>query len=381
MGKQSKKITPMESSKPSLITLYMIILLFLIIAGAIIGYRLLSFNIIRGYLLSDQPEMNQKAERILLEKGQDAVSYLHKMLYSKNSTLIIKLKPTLEKVHDKVFERILPELEEILGDTPSETTDSVSAVLFSRGNVYNKIPDKNGFLWVKRYENNKRILISLLSFQLIHSAESAYRAAAAKKLGEIADSRATERLTAALLNDADWHVRENCAESIGAIGNKTATNILINCLRKDPISFVRSACAASLGKIKTEDSYYVLLNSFILDNDSSVRFWSAMALGDLGDGRAVPYMLECIKNEPDSDLKTALFECILKLDTNKSAIPTFMELLESDPNSEVRYLAARSLGRLSAIDAIQVLEKASISDPDESVREESINALHKIQSR
>jgi len=121
------------------------------------------------------------------------------------------------------------------------------------------------------------------------------RIRAARKLGEIKDTRAIKPLIAAL-KERNCAVRLEAAEALGKIGDVRAAEPLIMSLLKDSDPNVRGAAARALGEIKDERGVKPLLST-LDDINSEVRKATAEAVGKIGDARAVKPLVTRLSDE------------------------------------------------------------------------------------
>jgi HEAT repeats len=141
------------------------------------------------------------------------------------------------------------------------------------------------------------------------------------------------------------------------------------------------------GKVGTEIArVYALKNDgnvvgliHLLDSDvrgltrySIVRSHAVAALGQLGDPRAIPYLIE-MRHDPEDIVRMDVITALSRLKT-KEAEDVVSEGL-TDPAPLVRMSAAEALGRIGAVDAIPLLRSASDSDPNPEVRLSAVESL------
>jgi len=111
---------------------------------------------------------------------------------------------------------------------------------------------------------------------------------AAKGLGKIGDSRAVDPLIP-LLQDKVKAVREEAAAAMSAIGTAAIPELLR--ALKHPEWLVRLHAVEALGRMRSPDATDSLLHVLFNDADASVREDAAHALGEIGDPRAVEFLL------------------------------------------------------------------------------------------
>ncbi|MGH9755422.1 MAG: HEAT repeat domain-containing protein [Blastocatellia bacterium] len=172
------------------------------------------------------------------------------------------------------------------------------------------------------------------------------REQAAIALGRTKDERAVEPLLKALL-DSEWAVREQAARSLGATGRERAVEPLINALL-DQHGQVREAAAKSLGIIGDRRALEPLSQA-LQDADEQVRKKAAEALGLLKQssgessmGALRPPLEKQGGVTPDQTMNQ-----------QGTAAESLRALHSSNPAE--RAIAACSLGRLGAVEAIPAL--------------------------
>ena len=191
---------------------------------------------------------------------------------------------------------------------------------------------------------------------------------AAKALARIKDPRAIEPLIP-LLQDKVKAVREEAAAALAAIGNPALPSLLD--ALKHPEWLVRLHAVEALGKTCSADAVEPLLWALFNDPDQAIREDVVRALGQLGDPRAMEFLITVMK---DPGLRTLAVEALGKVG-DRRAVPVLMAVLEGsdrppvsravagcgdDWNEEMNTKAAavRALGALGDERAIGSLLKA-----------------------
>jgi HEAT repeat protein len=211
---------------------------------------------------------------------------------------------------------------------------------------------------------------------------------AAKALGRIKDRRAIEPLIP-LLQDKVKAVREEVTITLAAIG-EAALPSLLEAL-KHPEWLVRLHAVEALGKSRSADAVEPLLWALFNDHDQAVREDVVRALGELGDGRAMEFLITVMK-EPG--LRPLAVEALGKIG-DRRAVPVLIAVLEDsdrpvasravagcgdswDEEMNTKGAAVRALGSLGDESAIPVLLKAL----DQTVtRAEAAAALARFGSK
>jgi HEAT repeat protein len=181
---------------------------------------------------------------------------------------------------------------------------------------------------------------------------------AAAILASIGDARATEGLIASLVS-ADWVVRMHAAKALGRIGEARAIPALLPLLQDKvkavreeaggalarlgpaaipvlvgalahPEWLVRLHAVESLGRTKSPEAVEPLLNLLFNDRDSSLREDAVRALGEIGDARAVEFLLTALK-EPG--LRPLVVDALGKIG-DRRAVPALVAIVEGTDRPE-----------------------------------------------
>jgi HEAT repeat protein len=186
---------------------------------------------------------------------------------------------------------------------------------------------------------------------------------AAAALGELADKRALDALTAAL-KDADEFVRQHSARALGRLGDAAAVEAVGEAL-KDGSAGVREAAAKALGEIG-ELGASESLEAALKDSAVGVREAAAKALAKIGW-------------TPESGQTGEGFLLVQKRDwagcvrLGSAAVPPLIDALRRR-DRHVRQAAAESLGKIADARAAKPLV-ALLGDTDEHVRDAAVAAL------
>lgn len=137
---------------------------------------------------------------------------------------------------------------------------------------------------------------------------------AVKGLGRIGDPRAVEPLIP-LLQDKVKAVREDTAAALAHIG-RAAVPVLVAALAHSEW-LVRLHAVEALGRIKAPEAVEPLLSVLFNDPDASIREDAARSLGDIGDARAVEFLLVAIETE---GIRSRAIEALGKI-RDRRAVP------------------------------------------------------------
>ena len=228
----------------------------------------------------------------------------------------------------------------------------------------------------------------------------AVRSGAAKALGWIEDESAADALRN-LLDDQNEDVRVSAIWAVGVLKDKASVRKIIVAL-KTASPRVRAHAAGALGEI-ADSSAVPALGEALKDEDYNVRNIAlnalenlgrpavpallealrsryvhlhvevARILGNLKDERAVPGLIESLKEQYPTIRNAATYALA---EIGKPAIPDLIKVLKSR-NSDVRAAAAEALGEIGDEAAREPLAIA-LTDRNERVRYAAAEALGKI---
>jgi HEAT repeat protein len=211
-----------------------------------------------------------------------------------------------------------------------------------------------------------RVLAPLI--KALASPDWIVRMHAAKALGRIKDSGAVVPLLP-LLQDSVKAVREETSTALAAIGKAALPSLLTALIH--PEWLVRLHAVEALGKTQSPDAVEPLLSVLFNDRDRAVREDAVRALGQIGDARAVEFLVTTMK-EPG--LRPLAVEALGRIGDHR-AVPVLINVLEGVDRPEVSRpidgcgdrwdeelivlgAAARALGAIQDETAIPSLMKA-----------------------
>ncbi len=190
---------------------------------------------------------------------------------------------------------------------------------------------------------------------------------AAKALGRIKDPSALEPMIP-LLQDKVKAVREEATVALAAIGD-AAIPSLLEALRHAEW-LVRLHAVEALGKMRSSAAVEPLLSVLFNDQDQAIREDVVRALGQIGDGRAVEFLVTAMK-EPG--LRTLAVEALGRIG-DRRAVPVLINVLDGvdrpeatravtgcgdrwDEEMATRGASVRALGTIGDDTAIPLLLK------------------------
>jgi HEAT repeat protein len=171
-----------------------------------------------------------------------------------------------------------------------------------------------------------RVLAPLV--KALASPDWIVRMHAAKALGRIQDHGAVAPLVP-LLQDKVKAVREETSSALAAIGEAALSSLLGALTHAEWL--VRLHAVEALGKTKLPEAVDPLLSVLFNDPDRAVREDAVRALGQIGDARAVEFLVTVMK---DSGLRPLAIEALGRIG-NRSAVPVLIDVLKGVERPEV----------------------------------------------
>ena len=148
---------------------------------------------------------------------------------------------------------------------------------------------------------------------------------------------------------------------------------LVKSLTKDPIPYLRKYAALRLGELGDKKAIEYLLAG-IRDENIEVRMASAQALGKLADESLVEKMIETLKDSNDY-LREQTIQVLSSM--GELAVPPLIRSLKSH-NWMLPYCAVRALGLIKDKRAITALIELVEDDSNVYVQKAAIEALEKM---
>jgi len=164
-----------------------------------------------------------------------------------------------------------------------------------------------------------RVLTPLIA--ALASPDWIVRMHAAKALGRIKDPEAVGPLVP-LLQDSVKAVREETSTALAAIGDAALSSLLGALTHEDWL--VRLHAVEALGKTRSPEAVTPLLSVLFNDRDRAVRQDAVRALGQIGDARAVDFLVT-VMQEPG--LRSLTVEALGQIG-DRRAVPVLISALE-----------------------------------------------------
>lgn len=176
------------------------------------------------------------------------------------------------------------------------------------------------------------------------------------------------------LTDEDWWVRERVTDALAQMWSTGLAKHMVSFLN-DESDIVRRFAIGGLRRVKDPNTLGALVRTAMGDEDWWVREVAVETIAELRDPRALPYLLDMLKKQPD--MRLCLIDAISELGATEAA-PDVAELLAED-DADVRYAAIRCLEKLG--DRSQGLWiKPCENDPDMRVRHAAKHLMTKWTS-
>ena len=212
-------------------------------------------------------------------------------------------------------------------------------------------------------------LISLLK----NDEDSVVRNSAARAIGKIGDREHLDQIVEALieaLNDSDYYVRVNACWGLGKIKDSRAIPHLIEMV--DPDQRVYTMGDEILETTTEEQASTKLKEEGMKFSDVIVE--AIKSLGKIKDPKALPALIESLKDESDGTVRCAAALAMGQI-KDKSAVPYLISALD-DKYWYVRRDAAKALSKLKAksVEAAPMLAR-KMTDMYDEVREFALKAL------
>jgi HEAT repeat protein len=171
-----------------------------------------------------------------------------------------------------------------------------------------------------------RVLAPLV--KALKSPDWIVRMHAAKALGRIKDSGAVSPLVP-LLQDKVKAVREETSTALAAIGEAALASLLAALTHTDWL--VRLHAVEALGKTKSPEAVASLLSVLFNDQDRAVREDAIRALGQIGDARAVEFLVTAMQTP---GMRPLAVEALGRIG-DRSALPVLIAVLERVDQPEI----------------------------------------------
>ncbi|MDI9618104.1 HEAT repeat domain-containing protein [Methanothermobacter sp.] len=176
------------------------------------------------------------------------------------------------------------------------------------------------------------------------------RAAAARALGNIGDSRAIEPLINSL-EDPDIDVRISALRSLASLRNERSADAVEGCLN-DPLEDIRKNALITLAEVDPKrgvDHALAALN----DRSWVVRKAAARVIRSLGDERCIEVLIDKL-NDPDLEVRRQIVLAVVRL--GEAAVEPLLEKL-SDPSWQTRAVIVEALGEIGSKRAVPHLKR------------------------
>ena len=171
-----------------------------------------------------------------------------------------------------------------------------------------------------------RVLAPLMA--ALKSPDWIVRMHAAKALGRIQDPGAVAPLVP-LLQDKVKAVREETSTALAAIGEAALSSLIAALTHVEWL--VRLHAVEALGKTRSPEAVDPLLSALFNDPDRAVREDAVRALGQIGDARAVEFLVTVMK---ESGLRPLAVEALGRIG-DRRAVPVLIDVLKGVERPEI----------------------------------------------
>ncbi len=233
---------------------------------------------------------------------------------------------------------------------------------------------------------NERIIEQMRKMEDVHGLIKVYhsydnekiRLWALEALADIHDPEVVPTIAEALSEDEDEDVRSFAAHALSLMKNAHAGPVLIDALLSDPSGQVRSKATYSLGRLKVQRAAKVLISA-LKDEHIAVRRNAAQALGMIGDLRAEKSLLEMINTEPDQNVRANIIKALGKLKSILS-IEHISKLLHA-PQDKIVRAAIEALGWIGDKDCLEILKAFQDTEIKPLFRAELASIISKLEQQ
>jgi HEAT repeat protein len=217
---------------------------------------------------------------------------------------------------------------------------------------------------------------------LIHALnedkDATVRTAAADALGGPTRPEALVALTRAARSDASVEVRTAAVRALAWSGLPEALQPVLDALRESEAREVRLAAAESLASLENTNAIPALLPVMAGDPDDEIRGAAAVSVAALRGNGVASAMVAAFKSEQAAVARVRMMEALWRLD-EPVARDTFVGAMREDPATEVRRAALEQFryasgARWALPFVIEVLQ----GDPEPDLRRQAAEALAAI---
>ena len=181
---------------------------------------------------------------------------------------------------------------------------------------------------------------------LKHDKNGSVRLYAARALGELGDSAATVHLIESLREDRNVDVRVRAARALGRLGGAIVVEPLVESLNDEnpQVCITATDALIEIGDVATD----ALIAS--LDHEKvNVRIYAVTSLGKLNDTKAVPALIDVMKNRSENELVRAGAAAALGVLRDPRALMPLRELImEAEELGELEDTALKSFKKIMA---------------------------------
>lgn len=223
---------------------------------------------------------------------------------------------------------------------------------------------------LSRLSHDRRIDVAQTVLWLLRSSDHHVRRMAVDLITKVGD--AASKLWPALLRflrDEDWWVRERVVDALVEVANHEITPHVLPYLQ-DPSDVVRRYAVDVLMRLKDPNGLAALVRCAGTDGDWWVRERAVEAVGEIGDPRAVPYLVDLMNRIPD--LRLSCLDAVAKMKATQAGV--HVAALLSSEDVDVRLMALRCLETLHDTSQAGAVNSC-LADVDHRVRQTAKDIL------
>jgi HEAT repeat protein len=202
--------------------------------------------------------------------------------------------------------------------------------------------------------------------EALKSESGFVRVAAAMALGQKKEKAATDPLLKMLTQDYPL-AKHSAAMALGEIGDERAVDTLMTELKNNEKDYIRSSTAVALGKMEAGKAIPYLIER-LRDTKATVRSNAALILGKMGDESAVEPLIEVLASGKEAegrridtlntyaDVRKSVVLALGGIGGNEATQALTGVLMDDGEMLEVRVAATSALGNIGSPEAVDTLK-------------------------
>lgn len=194
-------------------------------------------------------------------------------------------------------------------------------------------------------------------------------------LGNRTESKQSDQVVKVLQSimnsDPDIEVQEHVLFAFGQMGKK-GLPLLIQAVKSHPKPELREKAIFWLGQQESKDVLDILKTVIETDANQSVREQAIFALSQLPDGIGTPTLITLAKTHPNAELREKAVFWIAQQEPTKEIFQLIRDVINQDPEQEVREKAVFALSQLDTEESLDLLIDIAKNHEDNEMRKKAI---------